>query len=116
MQISTEGTGPGEGPLTGVRVLDLSTVVSGPLCSQVLGDLGAEVVKVETKSGDTTRRMGIPDASGFTGGYVQFNRNKRSCASPARPTWCSRTTAQASLTVWGSDTRCWPPPTPVSST
>ena len=77
MQISTEGTGPGEGPLTGVRVLDLSTVVSGPLCSQVLGDLGAEVVKVETKSGDTTRRMGIPDASGFTGWYVQFNRNKR---------------------------------------
>lgn len=69
------------GPLAGVRVLDLSTVVSGPLCSQFLGDLGAEVVKVEAPYGDTTRRMGLPDASGFTGWYVQFNRNKRGLAA-----------------------------------
>jgi len=66
-----------KGPLDGVRVLDLSTVVSGPLCAQVLGDLGAEVIKVEAPNGDATRKMGLPDASGFTGWYLQFNRNKR---------------------------------------
>ena len=66
-----------QGPLDGVRVLDLSTVVSGPLCAQVLGDLGADVIKVEAPGGDATRKMGLPDASGFTGWYLQFNRNKR---------------------------------------
>ena len=66
-----------KGPLDGVRVLDLSTVVSGPLCAQVLGDLGADVIKVEAPTGDATRKMGLPDAVGFTGWYLQFNRNKR---------------------------------------
>ena len=66
-----------KGPLDGVRVLDLSTVVSGPLCAQVLGDLGADVIKVEAPAGDATRKMGLPDAVGFTGWYLQFNRNKR---------------------------------------
>jgi crotonobetainyl-CoA:carnitine CoA-transferase CaiB-like acyl-CoA transferase len=76
MQVSMNGGAP-EGPLAGVRVLDLSNVVSGPFCTQALGDLGADVVKVEAPGGDTTRRMGIPDASGFTGFYLQFNRNKQ---------------------------------------
>jgi crotonobetainyl-CoA:carnitine CoA-transferase CaiB-like acyl-CoA transferase len=69
-----------EGPLAGVRVLDLSTVVSGPLCAQLLGDMGAEVLKVETPFGDTTRRMGPPFKAGFTGFFAQFNRNKRGLA------------------------------------
>jgi crotonobetainyl-CoA:carnitine CoA-transferase CaiB-like acyl-CoA transferase len=60
--------------------LDLSTVVSGPLCGQVLGDLGADVVKIESFGGDTTRRMGFPDGCGFTGWFLQFNRNKRGLA------------------------------------
>lgn len=67
----------GKGPLAGVRVLDLSSVVSGPLCGQVLGDLGAEVVKIEAPAGDSTRRMGPPFAAGLSGWYAQFNRNKR---------------------------------------
>ena len=65
------------GPLAGVRVLDFTTVVSGPLCTQVLGDLGAEVVKVEAPRGDSARRMGPPFRAGLGPVWVQFNRNKR---------------------------------------
>ncbi len=74
------GQKSGEGPLAGIKVLDLSAVVSGPLCSQVLGDLGAEVIQVEPLVGDTTRKMGPPFKAGFTGFFAQFNRNKRSIA------------------------------------
>jgi crotonobetainyl-CoA:carnitine CoA-transferase CaiB-like acyl-CoA transferase len=68
------------GPLAGLRVLDLSTVVSGPFCTQVLGDLGARVWKVEPKFGDTSRRLGPPFRAGLTGFFAHFNRNKRSLA------------------------------------
>jgi crotonobetainyl-CoA:carnitine CoA-transferase CaiB-like acyl-CoA transferase len=61
-------------------VLDLSTVVSGPFCTQVLGDLGAEVWKVEPLAGDTSRRLGPPFRGGLTGFFAHFNRNKRSLA------------------------------------
>jgi crotonobetainyl-CoA:carnitine CoA-transferase CaiB-like acyl-CoA transferase len=60
-------------------VLDFSTVVSGPLCTQILGDLGADVVKIETPRGDTTRMMGPPFKDGLTPLFAQVNRNKRSC-------------------------------------
>jgi crotonobetainyl-CoA:carnitine CoA-transferase CaiB-like acyl-CoA transferase len=69
--------GDPRGPLVGMRVVDLSTVVSGPLCGQILADLGAEVVKVETPRGDTTRMMGPPFRVGLTSIFSQFNRNKR---------------------------------------
>ena len=78
-----EGNGSEAGPLVGIRVLDVSAVVSGPLCGQILGDLGADVIKVESPAGDTTRRLGPPfrgGAGGLTGMYTQFNRNKRSLA------------------------------------
>jgi crotonobetainyl-CoA:carnitine CoA-transferase CaiB-like acyl-CoA transferase len=68
------------GPLAGIRVLDLSSVVSGPLCAQILGDLGAEVIKLESLQGDTTRRFGPPFKAGLTPMFVQCNRNKRSIA------------------------------------
>lgn len=70
--------GKSTGPLAGIRVLDLSTIVSGPLCSQVLGDLGADVVKVETAVGDTARYLGGQRRADMTGFFAQFNRNKRS--------------------------------------
>jgi hypothetical protein len=57
--------------------LDFTTVVSGPLCTQVLGDLGADVVKVEAPRGDSARRMGPPFRAGLGPVWVQFNRNKR---------------------------------------
>ena len=66
------------GPLAGMRVLDFSTVVSGPLCSQNLGDLGAEVIKVEAPAGDTARRMGPPFTAGISPLFAHCNRNKRS--------------------------------------
>ncbi len=72
--------GVARGPLAGIRILDLSAVVSGPLCTQVLGDLGAEVIKLEAPRGDTTRWMGPPVKGGLSGWFSQFNRNKRSIA------------------------------------
>ena len=71
--------GEATGPLAGIHVLDLSTVVSGPFCTQVLGDFGADVIKLESPAGDSTRRMGPPFRDGgFTGLFAQCNRNKRS--------------------------------------
>src|SRR5262245_8099073 len=71
--------GAAKGPLAGVRVIDFSTVVSGPLCTQILGDLGADVIKIETERGDATRMMGLPFRAGLTALFSQVNRNKRSC-------------------------------------
>lgn len=67
------------GPLEGVRVLDLTRVVAGPYCSMFLGDLGAEVVKVEQPgAGDDTRGWGPPFAGGESAYYLCINRNKQS--------------------------------------
>ena len=70
------------GPLAGIRVLDLSRVLAGPWCAQMLGDLGAEVTKVEQPGqGDDTRRWGppfLPDGSRDSAYYLCANRNKRS--------------------------------------
>src|SRR5262245_25027240 len=70
--------GQSRGPLAGARVLDLSTIVSGPLCAQILGDLGADVVKVEPPGGDTARMLGGVRKADLTGFFAMFNRNKRS--------------------------------------
>lgn len=63
--------------LQGIRVLDLSRVLAGPYCTMVLGDLGAEVIKVEPPEGDETRGWGPPFAGGESAYYVCVNRNKR---------------------------------------
>jgi crotonobetainyl-CoA:carnitine CoA-transferase CaiB-like acyl-CoA transferase len=73
-------------PLAGVRVLDLSRVLAGPLCTMILGDLGADVIKVErTGAGDDTRQWGPPWAEGEGGHEAAYflcvNRNKRSVAA-----------------------------------
>ncbi|MBN8656673.1 MAG: CoA transferase [Anaerolineae bacterium] len=64
-------------PLQNIRVLDLSRVLAGPYCTMVLGDLGAEVIKVEPPEGDETRAWGPPFAGGESAYYLCVNRNKR---------------------------------------
>lgn len=64
-------------PLNGIRVLDLSRVLAGPYCTMVLGDLGADVIKVEPPEGDETRGWGPPFAQGESAYYLCVNRNKR---------------------------------------
>ena len=67
-------------PLAGLRVLDLTQVLAGPFCTMMLGDLGADVVKVERPDGDGTRRWGPPFAGDESAYFLQVNRNKRSIA------------------------------------
>jgi len=68
-----------EGALAGVRVIDLSRVLAGPLCTQTLGDLGAEVIKVERPGeGDDTRNWGPPYAGPLSAYFLGVNRNKQS--------------------------------------
>ena len=66
------------GPLHGVRVLDCSSVVLGPMAAQILGDMGADVIKVEPPEGDTTRQLGPKKNVGMAALYLACNRNKRS--------------------------------------
>ena len=67
------------GPLEGIRVIDLSHIVVGPFCSMILGDMGAEVIKIEMpNSGDETRLWGPPFAGGESAYFFSLNRNKKS--------------------------------------
>ncbi|CAN5459070.1 CoA transferase [soil metagenome] len=64
--------------LAGVKVLDLTRVLAGPLCTMQLGDMGAEVIKVESTAGDDTRGWGPPFIEGESAYFLGVNRNKRS--------------------------------------
>ncbi len=77
---------PASGPLAGIRVLDLSRILAGPFATQILADLGADVIKVERAGdGDETRRWGPPyAASGDAAYYFSCNRGRRSIALDLR--------------------------------
>ncbi len=88
MTETTENQSSTRGPLHGLRVLDLSRILAGPSCTQLLGDLGADIIKIERPGqGDDTRSWGPPFVKGHDGAdtnesayYLSCNRNKRSLA------------------------------------
>ncbi len=92
-------------PLRGIKVLDLSRVLAGPLCTMMLGDLGADVIKVERPGhGDDTRGWGPPFADDGQSAYFRsVNRNKLSIAldlqDPADSATCRRLIADADVVV-----------------
>ena len=66
------------GSLDGIRILDLTTIYSGPIAASILGDQGADVVKVESPQGDFMRHPGMSQRNGVGGAFAMMNRNKRS--------------------------------------
>ena len=79
-------TGPAPtGPLTGMVVLDLTQILAGPMCTMVLADMGADVIKIEKpQGGDDNRRMAPPFVKDWSAGFLAVNRNKRSLALDLR--------------------------------
>src|SRR5215468_5209652 len=63
--------------LSGIRVIDLTQVMAGPFCCMLLGDMGADVIKVEPPGGETTRQMEFELAPGVSAPFLAVNRNKR---------------------------------------
>lgn len=83
MTIASTDTGQEDaGPLSGIRILDFTGLVQGPIATQMLGDLGADIVKFERPEGEWMRHWGILNGrtAGETDSFLAFNRNKRSVA------------------------------------
>lgn len=98
----SESTASGPGPLDGLRVLDLSRFIAGPLCAQILGDMGAEVIKIERPGGEDARRN-APRVHGEAIYTLTFNRNKHGITldtrHPEAPALLERLVADADVVV-----------------
>lgn len=68
----------GNGPLQGVKVVDLTAMVMGPYCTQIMADMGADVIKVEPPAGDNTRYISVGPAPDMSAVFINVNRGKRS--------------------------------------
>jgi len=92
------------GALAGTRVVDLTRILAGPLCAMMLGDMGADIVKVEPPgAGDDTRTWGPPFAAGEAAYFLGINRNKRSLtlnlAAPAGQAVLKELLARADVVI-----------------
>ena len=95
------------GPLEGVRIVDLTSVVVGPLATQILADHGADVIKVESKTGDLVRNLnGKSVTPGMGAKFLHLNRNKRSIVldlkQPAGLEALNRLLARADVMIWNN--------------
>ena len=92
------------GALDGIKVLDLTSVIMGPYCTQILGDMGADVIKVETPAGDNMRWVGPMKNAGMGHIHLHLNRNKRSLVldlkKPEGLAACLKLAAEADVLVY----------------
>ena len=102
-QVPIVDTKPNRGPLAGLLVVDLTQFLSGPFCTQILGDLGADVVKVEAPEGDLARAIPPHFVAGDSVYYHSVNRNKQSLVinlkDPLGPDLLRRLVAKADIVV-----------------
>jgi crotonobetainyl-CoA:carnitine CoA-transferase CaiB-like acyl-CoA transferase len=100
----TELTTENRGALKGIKVLDLTTVIMGPYCTQLLGDMGADVIKVESHAGDNMRAVGPMKNAGMGHIHLHLNRNKRSLVLDLKSseglTACLKLVAQSDVVIY----------------